>query len=1270
MKHCLTIILLFVTTCLVAQQIDLAPVPSGMRNTAPLTVQDELAFGTIREIVLPENYRGRLLPDSIDNSTYKWLRPIFSQEVYPNCMQSTSIAYNFTYEINRLRDLPGDDPDNQYTTHFAWNFFNGGNGWYGANYLFTMDVLKHHGTPNVTDYGGMYYGGGERWMSGYDKWYNAMNNRISGIRKIYVGDADGLLTLKHWLHSHLDGSETGGVASFIACSPWNMTTLPEGTPNAGKKVVISWCPEALHGMTIVGYNDSVRYDYNQDGIFTNDIDINGDGQVDMRDWEIGALKFCNSYGDTWADSGFCYMMYRTLADPIEEGGIWANTVHVVDAKPAHDTRMACKVSMTHNYRERIRVRTGISTDLNADKPEFIQSYTIFNYQGDWHYMQGNDTTPDHMTIEFGLDLNPLLSYVNPGEACKFFLIVDEKDPENYGYGQVNHFSLMDYTNGLTEVECEQQNVPLVENGRTSLSITHVPDFDDVEVVTAELPVYAPGQPLEVQLEAEGGSPPYQWHLNKNYRMGEGNAPFPLINGSKIIVNSYEDSLAKQALEFSFPFYGNEFDTVVVSSSGYLRFDANMYFWSYLSDLAYFLKNNRVVAPLLCTDMVVYDDFGHGVWYEGDASKATFRWRTSFDNNPAGSDINFSVTLYPNGNIDFWYGQTAVDRRMRWVSGISDGDLVNYSLPELPDPGLINENTRVSFLSATMPDEIGLSDGGMLTLLENAGSMNTDVSVVVTDNTLLRAEKTFQLTDGLAFSISLQGSDIYNGQMNYFDLHALNRGTDVLQDIDLTLSTSLPGFQIIDGQQSLSSLQPGESIELTGVFSCLNDEPLADGELAVFSIKASTAQKAYERDFVFTVATPEVELFSYSVQNENGILEPGNPADLNIKLINNGSRESINTSLRLIPSEPGVVVNNEQPLAIGTIRPGETASNDFSLTPDDSFMLGTEVGFTLEVRDELGTFKELPFSLRIGKVPVCIVDMDPGTISGPYIHELLQQMDVQVEYMRTFPISFKAYQSVILCLGKIFANYELSYQQGVALEQYLNDGGRLYMEGRVIWQQQPPLAIFGKFNIGTVSSPGVYETLDGIDGTFTQGLSYANTAVQPYCFFYLEPVPPAYAIFTGRAYPNVAAVAYDAGTYKTIGTIFELGTLASSDTCQVETFMQAVLDFFDVKQSVIGIAEGLAMNNRADLYNYPNPFSYSTSIPLVLDKRSFVEAAVYDLQGRMVGELLSPAYLPAGTHELKWEASGTGGKPAPAGIYIFRVRIDGLQQAGKMVLMRQ
>ena len=168
---------------------------------------------------------------------------------------------------------------------------------------------------------------------------------------------------------------------------------------------------------------------------------------------------------------------------------------------------------------------------------------------------------------------------------------------------------------------------------------------------------------------------------------------------------------------------------------------------------------------------------------------------------------------------------------------------------------------------------------------------------------------------------------------------------------------------------------------------------------------------------------------------------------------------------------------------------------------------------------------------------------------------------------------------------------------------------------------------------------------------------------------MEPEPPAFSIFTGREYPNCAAVAYDAGSYKTIGTIFELGARASSDTCYLETYIQEVLDFFGVIQSSLGIEEIPSVENVLALQNYPNPFRYSTSIPIVLDNKRAVEAAVYDLQGRRVFDLLQLTSLEAGRYLLNWNGNANDGSQVPGGIYIYRIIVNGISYGGKMILIR-
>lgn len=1272
MKRYFTILLVLCHILSYAQTNIEDNIPSGLRNTGPLTLQDEVVLNSIEEVVLPDQYRFKSLPDSIDNSKYAWFRPVFSQEVYPNCMQSTSIAYNFTYEINRLRDLPADTPDNQYTTHFAWNFFNGGSGWYGANYLFTMDVLKYHGTPTVTDYGGMYYGGGERWMTGYDKWKDAMNNRISGIRQIYVGNEDGLLTLKHWLNDHLDGSATGGVASFIACSPWSLNLLPPGTPNAGKAVVTHFCEQASHGMTIVGYNDSIRYDYNNDGQYTNNIDLNGDGRITMNDWEIGGVLMANSHGLQFGDDGYAYMMYKTLADDINDGGIWANRVHILDVKEEHHTRMTFKVVLEHDYRGRIKVRSGISADVNANKPEHIHEYTIFNYQGGGHYMQGNDTTVEHKTIEFGLDVTPLLSYVEPGAPCKFFLIVDERDEENFGSGQVKYFSVIDHQNGDIEIPCEQQNFPLIENGSTILPVVYQAPSEHLEITPTQLPAYEAGVPMEVQLNAQGGEQPYSWAINRNYKINRAMADFPEFSENLIMPNSYNDTMAIQKLDFSFPFYGNYFDTVAVSSSGYLQFDENMFFWSYLVDLPYFLKSNRVIAPFLCPDMIVDDAYENGIWYEGDSTKASFRWKTTLAEQPGSGIFNFALSLYPNGNIDFYYGEMNVESDMLHISGIADGDLINFSLPDMPYPAEIEASSKIEFMNGEYPDGLSVTDDGLLKMQQNASNTITDVKVIATDNTLLSSTKTYQLTDGLELRLEIAGPHperVSYGQLSYISLFAMNRGNNTLTDIELSLTCDHPLIEITSGNINIGNLLPGESKELINAFSCLPDVHISDRDLITFQLSCESDEYNIMRDYFFVSSSPAINLHEHFVDNEEGILEPGVATDISITIYNSGSRKSINTNGILYCEDTRLTINDTLPVNIGTMLPGSYATAYFNLTADHSIPYGSKFDFILEIKDEIGLTSILPLSIRVGKTPVCIVDMDPASNSGPAVNALLNQMGVENNYQQSFPYTLNNYQSVFLCLGKQFSFHEITSQQSNVLMEYLDQGGNIYMEGRVVWSQNEQWPIFNRFNLETTSAPSLYETLRGIDSTFTEGLAYENTADPTINFYYLEPVYPAFGILEGGENLYCAAVAHDGGTYKTIGTIFELGALSSSDTCTVEQYMQEVLDFFGVMQNSLGIEDAPEGMSYRALQNFPNPFTHETKIPLDLHEKSFVEAAVYDLNGRKVNNLAGPSWMSKGKYYLRWNGDDHSGNGAPGGIYIYRVVIDGTPYTGKMVLMK-
>jgi hypothetical protein len=178
MKHRLLIsiaaIFLFVSSSLSQNETDQQCPP--LRPLSDLEMMQLMALPALQ---VPADHAIRDLPAVVDNSTQPFMRPVFQQDQYC-CGQASSVAYNFTYEISRARNIAANVPQNQYPTHFSWNFANGGNGWYGVSAIESVQILKEYGMPNVVDYGGtLSYGGPTRWMSGYTQWFNGMHNRIT-----------------------------------------------------------------------------------------------------------------------------------------------------------------------------------------------------------------------------------------------------------------------------------------------------------------------------------------------------------------------------------------------------------------------------------------------------------------------------------------------------------------------------------------------------------------------------------------------------------------------------------------------------------------------------------------------------------------------------------------------------------------------------------------------------------------------------------------------------------------------------------------------------------------------------------------------------------------------------------------------------------------------------------------------------------------------------------------------------------------------------------
>ncbi|MBE9480236.1 MAG: T9SS type A sorting domain-containing protein [Bacteroidetes bacterium] len=1240
-----------------------------------ITKADSIKFSEIPELKLPDKYKGDkapLLPPSLDNSQLPYFRPIFLQSQW-SCGQASGIGYNFTYEINYLRDLPADIPENQYPTHFTWNFLNGGQYDCGVSLFDSWEIVKDVGCPTVADYGGLYYGGALRWMSGYNEYYNGMHNRLNNFYKINIGTPEGLEILKYWMNDHLDGSEFGGVANFMCASGGEQSRfLPSGTPEEGMYVVIGWGIWVGHQVTIVGYNDSIRYDYNEDGQFTNHLDINDDGIVDMKDWEIGGFKIANSFGTDWGNDGFKYMMYKVAAEPSSNGGLWNNSSYVIRAKENLEPQLTIKLTIKHDSREKIKITAGVSDDTLALAPSKILNFPVFSYQGGDYYMQGGNTEEDK-TIEIGLDITPLLSFINSGEEAKYFLLVNENDPDNVATGKIISYSIIDYTNGVNEIVCQQSNIPLNENDLTILSINHTIDFDKINIENEELQTVIINEPYYEILIASGGEEPYHWSIIQSYVENNYTDNFPEINTQVLLPGSYDDGYVSQDIDFSFPFYGKIYNRLVVHTDGFLMFDEQIYEWPYTIDKMLLFKNVASISPFW-TDLRIYPGQEDGMWYEGNQDYAIFRWKESIAGQPEETDINFAVKLYPLGNIEFYYGEILMNENTEWIAGISSGDGLNHAIAGISNTFNISPDQVVEFIPIDYPMGLEISDDGVFSGTPVKECIACEVTFMVKDNNNIFVVKSFQIsTGGILFDYTIEaGGDeiIEYGETVNMNISVKNIDSVAIENAVLTVSTDDEYITITDNYEYLGTIEPDETVTVSNAIIFNVDPSIPNEHIIILSADFSSLTNSWDKYIVLTAYAPNLQIGNVIVSDGgNGKLDPGETADLIIPIKNIGAADAFDVYGELFPDDQFIIVNESSPIYFGDIQKGETIEKSFSVSAEDYAPNGfiSELGFNISAN---GLYYEKSFNLMIGLIPVLIVDLDPLNHSGPAFRSIIDNMAVVYEYTNIFPAIPFNYKSLFISLGIFFSNYELSSAQGQKLAEYLENGGMIYMEGRETWLNDTQTQVHPMFNMNVVEDNWfALDTIYGIAETFTDGMKFEYYTDNVFLNYIFESDPSAYVIFQSQPVSYACQVAYDAGSYKTIGSSIEFGALLDNeDPSTKEILFKKYLDFFGIEENTSDINENKNISNITASINYPNPFKTQTTIEFFLNSGSKVKLSIYNINGQIITTLANKIFI-KGNHKIIWDGKDNSGKNVSEGIYFYKLQSEKFIEANKMILIK-
>ncbi len=202
----------------------------------------------------------------------------------------------------------------------------------------------------------------------------------------------------------------------------------------------------------------------------------------------------------------------------------------------------------------------------------------------------------------------------------------------------------------------------------------------------------------------------------------------------------------------------------------------------------------------------------------------------------------------------------------------------------------------------------------------------------------------------------------------------------------------------------------------------------------------------------------------------------------------------------------------------------------------------------------------------GNLPMLVLDLDGNKNSCNYIKEELENKGYYVQYETAVPASINPkVPAVWVCLGIYPQNHVLSSSEGDVLKDYLDAGGKVYMEGGDTWCWDPDTSVHpyfgtvtGQYGNNCADGSGDLATVEGISGTFTEGMSWSYGGDNNYIDHLGANQSDSFNIWENSSPVYYTGVARDTGSYRTIAASHEFGGAPSEDRPGI---IQKYLDFF-------------------------------------------------------------------------------------------------------------
>ena len=240
-----------------------------------------------------------------------------------------------------------------------------------------------------------------------------------------------------------------------------------------------------------------------------------------------------------------------------------------------------------------------------------------------------------------------------------------------------------------------------------------PQASAPRIVQDALPQAQVGSGYIQGMSAEDGQAPYTWsQADGQYMAYQNDKTFAWPSGTEKILGISDTSRLVVDLGFSFEFYGKTYDQVVVLKNGGILMGSEPRDYPYVIDTLLNTMQNAGIYPFY-TQNLEYSFIGDGVYRKDVADGVIFAWDATLSKYAGVYDPKFVLKIYKNGNFDFGFNQVALTAEWDWVSIVSAGDQLNYTLPDINHDGLYRGNVHYDFRKFVWPEWLFFTPTGTL-----------------------------------------------------------------------------------------------------------------------------------------------------------------------------------------------------------------------------------------------------------------------------------------------------------------------------------------------------------------------------------------------------------------------------------------------------------------------------------------------------------------------------------------------------------------------------